>query len=134
MSYESNITAADHLFAGEDKTLSYEVFAAGSTTVMENVAGFTLQWEMRKAGSSKDPLRDQGPSVVSKTTASGITITGVYNSARAVNTQRVLVAIADTDTEALTGGRYVCALKRMDPGLEAVLGHGTVELLVAAVR
>jgi hypothetical protein len=133
MSYESNIAASDLLFAGEDKTLSYEVFAAEGET-MEDVSSFTLQWELRPITVGKAPYRSQGETVVTKTTGDGITITGTYNADRATNTQRVIVMIADTDTEALAGGRYVCALKRMDAGLEAVLSHGTVELLVAPVR
>lgn len=123
MSYESNIVATDHLFAGEDKTLSYEVFAAGSTTTMENVTGFTLQWTLKR-----------GEVTLTKTTTSGVTITGVYDSVRATNTQRVVVTIADTDTENFTAGRYTMALKRLDAGLEAVLSHGTVDLQVAAIR
>lgn len=124
MSYESNIEASDNFFAGEDKTLSYEVFAAGSTTLMENVSGFSLQWTMV-----------QGATTLTKTTATGgITITGTYNSDRATNTQRVLVALTDTDTEGLSGGRYVCALKRLDAGAEAILSHGTVILKEPAIR
>lgn len=123
MSYESNITLTDHWFAGENKTLSFEVFAAGSTTLMDDVAGFTLQWTAKR-----------GEVVLTKTTTSGITITGVYNPSRAVNTQRVLVAIADTDTQNYTAGRYQIALKRLDAGLEAILSHGTGDLQVAAIR
>ena len=44
------------------------------------------------------------------------------------------MTILDTDTESLPVGRYRCALKRLDPGLEAILSHGTVELQVAAIR
>jgi len=136
MSYESNIDAGDFLFAGEDKTLSYEILAVGSTTLMEDMSGVSLQWELRPITIGKAPYRAQGDSVVTKTTAEsgGITIMGIYNADRATNTQRVIVTIADVDTEALAGGRYVCALKRTDTGLEAVLSHGMVELLVAAVR
>ena len=123
MSYESNIEKTDHFFAGEDKTLSYEIFAAGSTTLMENVSGWSLQWTM-----------NQNAANVTKTTSTGITITGVYNSTRAVNTQRVIVTLTDSDTELLTGGRYQISLKRIDAGLEAVLSHGTVDLQVASIR
>lgn len=129
MSYESNIQASDHFFCGEDKTLSYEVFAAGSTTIMENVSGFKIHWELRKT------VRDSAIylSKTSTSTGGGIIVTGTYNSARAVNTQRVVIAIADVDTENIPPGSYYCALKRMDTGLEAVLSHGTAELLGAAV-
>jgi len=135
MSYESNISTTAHFFAGEDKILSYEVFAADGTT-MENVSTFKMDWTLRRK-SSASPFRGQGAVVVTKSTEGtgpGITVTGVYNATRGTNTQRVLVSIADTDTESLTGDRYVCSLKRMDDGLEAVLSHGVVELLVAAVR
>jgi len=129
MSMESNITGEAHFFAGEDKLLSYEIFAAGSTSLMENVSAFSLRWELRRWGP-------RGASVLVKSTAGsgGITITGIYNSAQAVNTQRVIVSIADIDTDSLAAGRYACALKRMDDGLEAVLSHGQVDLLVSAVR
>ena len=127
MSIESSITGEAHFFAGEDKLLSYEIFAAGSTTLMEDVSTFTLRWELRRWGPS-------GVSVAAKTSGAGITVTGIYNAARAVNTQRVIVTIADIDTDALAAGRYACALKRMDDGLEAVLSHGQVDLLVSAVR
>ena len=133
MSYESNIDASALFFAGEDKTLSYEVLGEGA---MEDVAGWALAWELRPIVVGREPYRAQGASVINKTTAAGdgITITGTYNANRSANTQRVVVAIGDTDTEELAGGRYVCSLKRTDAGLEAVLSHGTVELLVAAVR
>ena len=136
MSYESSIAATVHFLAGEDKVLNYEIFSIGSTTLMEDVATFALRWEMRKTTTGKDPYRAQGASVLSKTSAlaGGITVTGVYNSTRAINTQRVIVTIDDIDTEALAGGRYVCALKRTDAGFEAVLSHGVVELLVASAR
>lgn len=136
MSYESNIPVASHFFAGEDKTLSYEVFAADGVA-MENVEGFALEWSLRKTIIGSDPFRAQGAAVLTKTTTlspGGIAVTGVYNSVRATNTQRVTVTIADTDTEGLSGGKYVCSLKRVDAGVEAVLSHGVVEVLVAAVR
>ena len=41
MSYESNIPATAHFFAGEDKILSYEVFTSDGTT-MENVMAFKM--------------------------------------------------------------------------------------------
>jgi hypothetical protein len=124
---ESNVTGEDQFFAGEDKILSYEIFAAGSTTLMENVSSFDLRWELRRWGPN-------GASVVVKTSGNGIAVAGVYNADRALNTQRVVVSLADTDTDALAAGRYACALKRMDDGLEAILSHGQVDLLVSAVR
>jgi hypothetical protein len=129
MSYQSDIAVTDMLFAGEDKTLSYEMFAAGygpddALPIMENVTGWSMQWTMKL-----------GSTTLTKTTAlGGITIAGTYDAARATNTQRVIVQLTDTDTEGLTGGRYTCSLKRLDAGLEAVLSHGVVHLQVASIR
>jgi len=133
MSYESKIEASDNFFAGEDRTLSYEILADDGTS-MEDVSTFTLEWTLRKDVAAKHPYRVQGSVVLTKTSALGISVTGTYDSVRATNTQRVIVTIADTDTEAFAGGRYVAALKRMDAGLESVLSHGVVEVLVSPVR
>jgi len=135
MSYESNIPATAHFFAGEDKILSYEVFTSDGTT-MENVMAFKMEWTLRKK-TAASPFRGRGAVVVTKSTegtSPGITVSGVHNATRGTNTQRVLVSIADIDTENLAGDRYVCSLKRMDDGLEAVLSHGVVEVLVATVK
>jgi hypothetical protein len=133
MSYESTIEETDHFFTGEDKTLSFEIFSSDGVS-MEDVSGWALEWVLRKTVTGKAPYKAQGAAVVTKTTASGITITGTWDSVRATNTQRVEVSIADTDTESLAGGRYVQSLKRTDADNEAVLSHGTVEVLVPAAR
>lgn len=39
------------------------------------------------------------------------------------------VAVADTDTDGIAAGVYFWELKRMDPGGETVLGHGTFRLI-----
>jgi len=132
MSYESNIAATAHFFAGEDKILSYEVFSADGVT-MEDVTSFQMEWSLRKTIPGKDPFRVQGEIIFTKSTTD-VTVIGAYNSSRGTNTQRVLVPIYDIDTENMTGGRYVCSLKRMNAGLEAVLSHGIVEVLIATVR
>jgi len=133
MSYESNIPVTSHFFAGEDKILSYEVFSEDGVT-MEDVTAFQMEWSLRNIVAGKDPFRFQGSIIFTKSTTDVITVTGAYNSSRGTNTQRVLVPIYDIDTENMTGGRYVCSLKRMDAGLEAVLSHGIVEVLIATVR
>jgi hypothetical protein len=133
MSYESNIPVTSHFFAGEDKILSYEVFSDDGVT-MEDVTSFQMEWSLRKTIPGKDPFRFQGEVVITKSTVDVITVTGAYNATQNTNTQRVLVPIYDIDTENMTGGRYVCSLKRMDAGLEAVLSHGIVEVLIATVR
>ena len=54
------------------------------------------------------------------------------NVDRATNTQRVIVAIADTDTAALAAGIYKHALKRTDEGSETILSFGDLVLQKAA--
>jgi hypothetical protein len=87
-----------------------------------------MSFAIRKGYNDADPI------VVSKTTVSGITVTGSYNSVRASNTQRVVVAIEDTDTASLKAGDYVYTLKRTDAGSETTLAFGTVTLRQGAVR
>jgi hypothetical protein len=127
MAIKSDITAADLFFIGEDKQLEYEVLDADGLPV--DVVTLPMQWVLRGSVREADPPR------ISKTTSGGgITVTGVYNATRALNTQRVLVTIADTDTDALSAQTYKCALKRTDDGSESVLSYGDVVLLQAAAR
>src|SRR5262245_60278845 len=125
-----NVTARYGLFVGDDKGLSFEVFDASNIDpaayetdqayydaivaagVMVDVAGFALRFDLRKGASANDP------SLLTKATSSGISITGTYNVARAVNTQRVLVTLEDTDTNTLPPKDYQYALKRTDAGFE----------------
>jgi hypothetical protein len=135
MALESNVDVGD-IFAGEDKVMRFEVFAAGADpsdphAAMQNAAGWTFAYTWRKRVRGVPPHRTNGPEVLSKPNAA-ITVTGVFNADRALNTQRVEVALADTDTADLAGGDYVDALKRMDDGFETVLSYGVVPLLVAA--
>jgi len=141
MSRESIVTEADGFFAGTDAKMVYEIFKQGAPldsdgvpTQCEDVSAFAMKWSLRLATPVVPPYREQGTEVLTKATGSGITVTGTYNLTRSVNTQRVEVAIADTDTDALAGGNYVDALKRTDAGLESVLSYGTVKLLVAPAR
>lgn len=116
--------------------MRFEVFANDQDPLdphatMQNAAGWTFAYAWRKRVRGVPPHRTNGPEVLSKTNAD-ITVTGVFNAARALNTQRVEVTLLDTDTATLGGGDYVDALKRMDDGFEAVLSYGIVPLLVAA--
>lgn len=58
-----------------------------------------------------------------------ISITGTYNAARATNTQRVLVTLDDSDTDALDQKTktYRYALKRMNVGFERTLASGSIQ-------
>ena len=134
MAIEDNIDRADHFFAGTDVTLVFEIFAVDGVS-MQDVSGYALAFALRKIITGVDPFKGQGAlAFPEKTIGSGITVTGVFNSVRATNTQRVNVTIADTDTVSLKGGTYAHSLKRSDAGLEMVLSFGTVDVLIAPTR
>ena len=59
-------------------------------------------------------------------------MTGIYNSVRALNTQRVAITLADSDTDTLASGTYYHALKRLDDGLESTGVQGKVKLTTTA--
>jgi hypothetical protein len=146
MAVYDEVTAVHGLFVGDDRPLELEIFDEGSLDpgsyatdalfaaavvaqgTMVNVASFAMTFTIRKGYGDADPV------VVTKTTASGITVTGSFNATRASNTQRVRVAIEDTDTENLKPGSYVYTLKRTDAGNETTLSFGPVVLRQGTVR
>lgn len=108
------------IFRGEDKILSVTVDDGETPAVAVNITGWTLSFTLRETTGSATAL-------LTKTTASGITITdptaGVFQ-----------VSIEDVDTIALTPGKYAYDVKRMDAGAEAVLVYGTLTLLAEVTR
>ncbi len=128
MAIEQDILAADLWFAGEDKVLEFEVLQADETTP-EDVSAWTFAWAMRKKAS------DAGAPMLEQTTADGITVVGIYDATRELNTQRVRVAL-DADASRSLKAPYVYwhALKRTDAGNEAVLAFGQATLLAAATH
>lgn len=135
MSIEQNLTSEDNFFIGCDYTIRCEILQADEATP-QNITGWALSWLVKKRKSDAD-----ADAVVTKTTASGITISGVYNADRATNTQRAVIALADTDTSAagspaaaLERGYYRHELKRTDDGSETVLLEGSLYLKQAVHR
>ena len=124
MALRQDIDKADGFFIDEDKTLSFEILAADDATPVD-VAEWALTWTVRRH------VTDDAPAVA-KTSGSGITITGTYNAVRASNTQRVIVAVADSDTAALASATYKHALKRTNDGSETILSFGDLVLQKAA--
>jgi hypothetical protein len=153
MAYQRDIVAADKVFFDTDRILSYEIFArevteeeqaaleaeaAGGDPVltipMQDVSGWELAWTLRKQPKTAAAL-------IEKTTGAGITIVGVFNASRALNTQRVEVLIEDTDTYdpsvspqvyVKPSTSYAYGLKRTDEGQESILAWGGFTLLQAA--
>ena len=146
-----DFTKDDGLVVGDDISIPFEVFQDDLVTAMvadgngierqtyvsgtpQDIAGWTLAFAVRLKDTSS------GAPVLSKTTSAGITITGTYNATRASNTQRAVVAIADTDTFSDAGAvlvapkTYRYSLKRTDPGSEKTLVGGKFVLLQKPVR
>lgn len=144
MAHERDFGKDDDLFVGDDISLEFEVFQDDLVVnddgeyvsgTPQNVAGWALAFVLRNANNSS------GDPVLSKTTGgSGITITGSYNASHASNTQRVVVAIADTDTFSDAGAivigpkTYRYSLKRTDAGSEKTLARGKFILQIEPAR
>lgn len=138
------------LFIGETRTLQFEYFAAGCGPLTEinpatgaaytddsmaNAAGIAFEWGLRKETPGANPYLQQGALLFPmKVSGTEITITGVYNSARASNTQRINVFILSADTVGLKAGTYVQGLKRTTAGNDPVISYGIMELLLPASR
>jgi hypothetical protein len=142
MAYQRDITADDKVYFDTDRLLRYSVYdgdptaeeiAAGTATPLD-VTGWDLAWVLRKKTNSADPP------LIEKTVGAGITITGTFNSDPDINTQRIEVLLADSDTYdpaasppvEIKAGSYVYALKRIDAGSETILAEGKFTLLRAA--
>ena len=133
MAYEQNFDASKHWFIGENKVLEFEVLQddgkviTDTTKAVEDVTTWTMVFSMKKSDIAADPA------LVEKRTgaSAGITITGVYNASRGLNTQRVVVTILDSDTDALKALTYRYSLKRIAAGADAILAYGNIVLLKA---
>lgn len=126
MAREQHLGASEEWFIGEDKTIPFEIYSSDEAT-MQDVAGWALEWRLRK-------MIDSDAVLLTRTTGgSTITISGTYNAVPATNTQRINVLIEDTDTDNLQPGNYQYALKRTTAGSETILAYGTVTLKKAAL-
>jgi hypothetical protein len=143
VAYQRDITADDKVFFDTDQALSYTI-ASGNPTAAQlaanayvpaDVTGFSFAWVLKATP-------DASTALITKTTAAGgITITGVYNVAPLVNTQRVRVQLEDEDTYGpdptpaiivAAPGTYHYALKRLNAGAETIYVWGKFRLLLAA--
>lgn len=110
-------------FVGEDKLIDFEIVADDGklpddpTKGVEDVTSWEMVFTLAKT--------DKAPALVMKRTAGGgISVVGIYNSDRLVNTQRVRVTILDDDTDGLTEWTYRYSLKRLMDNGDAVLSYG----------
>lgn len=110
------------LFLGEDKALEFTIYNDAETAIV-NITGWSLSFMIKRYKSDAD-----GAALLTKTTGSGIVISGTYNSIPATNTQIATVTILDTETTGLAEGLAYYELKRMDANFETVLAYGTLQL------
>lgn len=101
------------MFMGEDKQLRLELLDDINGNPVD-MAGWVLLFDVRMSDQAPDPA------LISKVP----TITGVYNSVRALNTQRAIVVLTDTEMNTLQARIYRHSWKRMDDGSETVLSRG----------
>lgn len=115
-------THLDPLFLGEDHSYIFTV-KNGAESACLDITTYAMSWMLKRRLTDADSAK-----LLEKTTASGITIAGLFNASPSVNLQVATVAIADTDTDAFVAGLCYWELKRTDAGLEAPLAYGTLEL------
>lgn len=113
MATTQTIGGGGSLFVGEDKVLRLELLDEAQVNPVD-MTGWVLLFDVRLKDTTIDPA------ILSKTP----TITGVYNATRALNTQRAVVALTDTDMNLFRGKTYRHSWKRMDDGSETVLARG----------
>lgn len=114
MSNRQDITPEDFWFVGEDKIFPFTIYEVDGVT-RQDITGWSLQYTLRDAATYPTPL-------ITKTTASGITITDADEGEGEV-------LIADTDSNRLSPGLYWHRIKRTDAASEQNQVHGEAWLL-----
>lgn len=112
MAEEVTIGGDGELFVGEDKVLRLELLDTSGLPV--DMSGWAMLFDVRLKDKSPDPA------LLSKTPS----VTGVFNAARASNTQRAEVTLSDDELNTLQAKTYRHSWKRMDAGSETVLAWG----------
>ena len=95
----------------------------------EDIAGWGLSFMVKRHTSDADAA-----ALLTKTTPTGIVISGTWNATPSVNTQIATVTIADTDTTSVKPGAYFYELERTDAGLETTLAYGVLECVQGVQR
>ena len=101
---------------GEDFQLAFEMLDSDSVPV--DVSARTYSWILKRFSGVK----------LTKTSGSGIAVTGAYNADRDLNTQRVVVTLDRADSVNLAHGDYDHELARTDTGAWTKEVDGTVTL------
>jgi hypothetical protein len=116
-------------FLGEDKILSFTIFAQDLTTPVD-IGGWAIEFVLRKSVKTSSlviPVKD--------TTNGLLLIVGVFNEVPASNTQRIHIPFPSDDTTLLKAGfEYQYSIKRTDEGNEGILVYGKLVFLQATAH
>src|SRR5215210_241825 len=126
MATEFNIGVANKWFLGEDKTLSFTIFAVDGITPID-FSAWTIEFVFRRTDKTTD-LKMPIKTFVN----GGLHITGVFNVDPAINTQRLIISFPSDDTTSLKAGyAYRYSIKRTDVNNEEILAYGSITFLQA---
>ena len=107
---------------GTDRpTYDFTVYTSSDQDAITDITGWTLSFLVKRRPTDADV-----DALVTKTTAAGIVISGVFNASPAINTQKATVTMVDTETDAIAAATYYWELKRMDAGSEQRIGYGRI--------
>lgn len=107
---------------GTDRpTYDFTVYTSSDQDAITDITGWTLSFLVKRRPTDADV-----DALVTKTTAAGIVISGVFNASPATNTQKATVTMVDTETDAIAAATYYWELKRMDAGSEQRIGYGRI--------
>ena len=112
------------LFVGEDKIFRLELLVAefdangnpvapSTSSVPIDMTGWVLVFDVRKTDTSPTAIFSKTP-----------TLEGAYNANRALNTQRAVAPLTDTELNTVKALSYRYSWKRLDDGSETVLARG----------
>ena len=131
MAYVNNIVAADPIYQGAARTLSFTVYTEATTDAQIaaglgaclDIAGYALRWRLRDRNGL------QTTRITKATSGLGIVISGTYNADPAINTQRAVVSLTAADAD-LAPDTYDHGFWRTDSGSETPLCAGTAVVRV----
>lgn len=125
MGYDAPILREDKVYKGKRKNLRFRLYADAALTVALDAAALSLAWKLASVPG--------GTALLTKTTPSGITVSGTFNATPSLNLQTIVVPLAAADSAGIAAGDYWHELARTDGGFEDVLADGRFTLRPALV-
>lgn len=120
MAVRQDIKKNDEWFTNTSRNLDFEILdsdpAENADAAPINITAFSMEWNLADSSAlNATKLID----------SHAVTVTGVYNADRTLNTQRARVGILASETDDILGDKtYYHELRRTGVGLEAVLSFG----------